>query len=42
MTRTDPANVPRLCPMCRTNVGFWTHEDGLCPTCAAASKKATP
>ena len=29
MTRTDPANVPRLCPACRLALGYWVDELGL-------------
>ena len=43
----DPATAPRyrgpelrLCPMCRVQIGYWMHEDGLCPLCAQVAKEA--
>jgi hypothetical protein len=30
----------RLCPSCMVNLGYWTDEQGYCPTCAAISREA--
>jgi hypothetical protein len=33
-------NAPRLCPACLLNLGYWTHPQGFCPTCAAMDREA--
>jgi hypothetical protein len=40
MSRTDPTNTPKLCPMCRVAVGYFLDPEGLCPRCAAVVNEA--